>query len=102
MQHVEHPATAAKRGISSFLSVQDLFTLLNAACGVLAVFGAIRGQFAWAILGLLTAVVCDYLDGTIGRWLGIPHAFGKELDSLADVVSFGMAPAVFAYMYAAP
>jgi CDP-diacylglycerol--serine O-phosphatidyltransferase len=102
MHQVERTATSVQRGIGSFLSVQDVFTLLNAACGVLAVFGAIRGHFGWAVLGLLSAMVCDYLDGTIGRWLGTPHAFGKELDSLADIVSFGVAPAVFAYTYAAP
>jgi CDP-diacylglycerol--serine O-phosphatidyltransferase len=102
MHTVESPEAGGKRGISSFLSVQDLCTLLNAACGVLSTFCAIRGQFSLAVLFLLSAVVCDYLDGKIGRWLGTPHTFGKELDSLADVVGFGMAPAVFAYTYAAP
>jgi CDP-diacylglycerol--serine O-phosphatidyltransferase len=89
-----------KRGIGSFLSVQDLFTLLNAAFGLLCTFLSIRGYFALAVLCLPLSVVCDYLDGKIGRWRGTPHAFGKELDSLADVVAFGIAPAVFAYAYA--
>ena len=102
MQKVENTEAGGQRDIASFLSVQDLFTLLNAAGGVLAVFCAIRGQFFLAVLFMLSSVVWDYLDGKIGRWLGTPHPFGKELDSLADVVGFGMAPAVFAYTYATP
>ena len=102
MHKVESAEAGGKRGISSFLSVQDLCTLLNAACGVLSMFCAINGQFFWAALFLLSAVVCDYLDGKIGRWLDTPHAFGKELDSLADVVGFGVAPAVCAHTYATP
>jgi CDP-diacylglycerol---serine O-phosphatidyltransferase len=100
MHKADHTETGGKRGIGSFLSVQDLFTLLNAACGVLASFCAISGQFFPAVLLMLSAVVCDYLDGKVGRWLGTPHPFGKELDSLADVIGFGMAPAVFVYTYA--
>jgi CDP-diacylglycerol--serine O-phosphatidyltransferase len=94
--------TGGKRGIGSFLSVQDTFTLLNAACGLLCTFCAIRGHFVTAVLFLPMSLVCDYLDGKIGRWLSTPHAFGKELDSLADVVGFGVAPAIFAYTYAGP
>src|SRR5438445_417940 len=88
MHKAKHTETEGERGIGSFLSVQDLFTLLNAASGVLAAFCAISGHFS--------------LDGKIGRWLGTPHQFGKELDSLADVIGFGMAPAIFVYTYAAP
>jgi CDP-diacylglycerol---serine O-phosphatidyltransferase len=102
MNPVGSTEAKGKRGISSFLSGQDLCTLLNATCGVLATFSAIRGQFSLAVLLLLSAVVCDYWDGKIGRWLGTAHVFGKELDALADVVGFGMAPAVFAYTYATP
>jgi CDP-diacylglycerol--serine O-phosphatidyltransferase len=102
MHNAEHTEAGGKRGIGSFLSVQDLFTLLNAAGGVLAAFCAISGQFFLAVLLLLSSVVCDYLDGKIGRWLGISHQFGKELDSLADVIRFGMAPTVFVYTYAGP
>jgi CDP-diacylglycerol--serine O-phosphatidyltransferase len=94
-------AAGEKRGIGSFLSIQDLFTLINAASGLLCVFFSMRGHFALAVLFLPLSVVCDYLDGKLGRWIGTPHEFGKELDSLSDVVGFGIAPAVFAYAYAA-
>jgi CDP-diacylglycerol--serine O-phosphatidyltransferase len=94
-------AAGGKGGISSFLSIQDIFSLLNAAGGLLCVFFSIRGNFFIAVLFLPLCVVCDYLDGKIGRWIGTPHEFGKELDSLSDVIGFGIAPAVFAYTYAA-
>ena len=90
-----------KTGIGSFLSVQDSFTLLNATCGLLGTFFAIRGDFFIAVLFLPLSVLCDFLDGKIGRGIGTSHEFGKELDSLSDVVGFGIAPAVFAYTYAA-
>ena len=50
MADVEHTEAGGKSGIGSFLSVQDLFTLLNAACGVLVAFSAISGQFFLATL----------------------------------------------------
>ena len=70
--HAEHTEAGGKRDIGSFLSVQDLFILLNAACGVLAAFCASAVSFSWlAVLLLLISVVCDYLDGKIGRWIRI-------------------------------
>jgi CDP-diacylglycerol--serine O-phosphatidyltransferase len=101
MQTEGRTEASGKRGIGSFLSVQDSFTLLNATFGLLCMFFSIRGHFFLAVLFLPLSTACDYLDGKIGRWIGTPHAFGKELDSLSDVVGFGIAPAVFAYTYAA-
>jgi len=80
--------------------VQDLFTLLNLAFGVLSIFFSIKKDFFIAVIFMVAAVVFDYLDGKVGRMLNKAHEFGKELDSLADVVSFGAAPAVFGFVYA--
>jgi len=82
----------------------DVFTLANAACGVGAVFaamafielGARRAFFLAAALGPI-ALVFDVLDGSIARWRRRHSAMGRELDSLADVISFGVAPAALAY-----
>ncbi|MGW8183301.1 MAG: CDP-diacylglycerol--serine O-phosphatidyltransferase [Burkholderiales bacterium] len=82
----------------------DFFTLGNAACGVAAVFCAMSymGQqavlyfYAAAALTLL-ALVFDVLDGRIARWRQKHSALGRELDSLADIVSFGVAPAVLGF-----
>ena len=82
----------------------DWFTLGNAACGVGAVFssmsylqsGDVRHIYFAAAL-VLAAFVFDVLDGRVARWRQTHSAMGRELDSLADVISFGVAPAALAY-----
>jgi len=86
------------------LHLADVFTLANAACGVGAVFSAmiyVGSQslayfFAAAALAP-AAFVFDVLDGRIARWRHTHSALGRELDSLADVISFGVAPAALAF-----
>jgi len=82
----------------------DWFTLGNAVCGTGALFSvmtylqirdAIHILFACALV--LVALIFDVLDGRIARWRQVSSALGRELDSLADVISFGVAPAVIAY-----
>jgi CDP-diacylglycerol---serine O-phosphatidyltransferase len=82
----------------------DWFTLGNAACGTWALFAVmayleqrdIRHVYMACAL-VLAALVFDVLDGRIARWRQKSSALGRELDSLADVISFGVAPAVIAY-----
>lgn len=82
----------------------DWFTLGNAVCGVSALFAVmsylqsldiIHVYFACALIPL--ALIFDVLDGRIARWRQKSSAMGRELDSLADVISFGVAPAAIAY-----
>ncbi|ADU97881.1 CDP-diacylglycerol--serine O-phosphatidyltransferase [Alicycliphilus denitrificans] len=82
----------------------DWFTLGNAVCGVGALFSSMtyletadlrHVYFACALV--LAALVFDVLDGRIARWRQKSSAMGRELDSLADVISFGVAPAIIAY-----
>jgi CDP-diacylglycerol---serine O-phosphatidyltransferase len=82
----------------------DWVTLANAACGVSATFATmtyLQTAQVWHVYfacGLvLAALVFDILDGRIARWRQKSSALGQDLDSLADVVSFGVAPAVIAY-----
>lgn len=78
----------------------SLMTLGNLACGFFAIVSVYNDEYllaAWAILG---ALVFDWLDGAIARVTGGSGDFGIELDSLADVVSFGVAPALLAYVFA--
>jgi CDP-diacylglycerol--serine O-phosphatidyltransferase len=82
----------------------DFCTLANAACGVAAVFlamlylsdGAMQ-HFYWSVAMAPAALVFDVLDGRIARWRHQHSALGRELDSLADVISFGVAPAALAF-----
>ncbi len=82
----------------------DWFTLGNALCGVGAIFSAITFvetadvlhiHYAGALI--LAALIFDVLDGRIARWRQQASSLGRELDSLADVISFGVAPAMLAY-----
>src|ERR1035441_7344781 len=82
----------------------DAFTLANAACGVAGVLMAMRflvtKQAADLLVGAAfapAALVFDVLDGRIARWRHTSSALGRELDSLADVISFGVAPAALAF-----
>lgn len=82
----------------------DWFTLANAVCGVGALFSTISyietndvRHVYFACLLVLAALVFDVLDGRIARWRTTSSALGRELDSLADVISFGVAPAIIAY-----
>jgi len=82
----------------------DLLTLGNGSCGVLAIFQAmqfIETQAAsrlWIAAALVPlAAVLDLLDGRVARWRHTHSPMGREMDSLADVISFGAAPAAIAY-----
>ncbi|MEF9978810.1 MAG: CDP-alcohol phosphatidyltransferase family protein [Thermomonas sp.] len=82
----------------------DWFTLANAFCGTGAVFAAMRflqdGVIRDLLIGMALiplAFVFDALDGRIARWRKVSSTLGRELDSLADVISFGVAPAALAY-----
>jgi CDP-diacylglycerol--serine O-phosphatidyltransferase len=82
----------------------DFFTLANAACGVAGVFLAMLYvsssslvHFYGAAAMAPAAFVFDVLDGRIARWRQAHSALGRELDSLADVISFGVAPAALAF-----
>lgn len=87
--------------IHEILKIADFFTVGNLIFGMLSIFYAILGFFMYAALFLLIAVLFDFLDGKIARMskkvTEQGKAFGKQLDSLADLVSFGVAPAVFGF-----
>ena len=77
----------------------SLFTLANMFCGYACVIYAMRGEFSTAAPFIGIAVVLDMLDGRIARMTGATSEFGREFDSLADVISFGIAPAVLGYAW---
>ena len=79
------------------LKFADIFTLFNVALGLASIVFSINNNFSYAAFVLLIAVVFDYLDGKIAKAMHQQNVFGKELDSLADTVSFGVAPAIFGF-----
>jgi CDP-diacylglycerol--serine O-phosphatidyltransferase len=85
-----------RRGIYLLPSI---FTVGNMFCGYACVVHAMRGELEIAAPFIGIAILLDMLDGRIARLTGTSSAFGLELDSLADVISFGFAPAVLAFAW---
>ncbi|MBQ3659893.1 MAG: CDP-alcohol phosphatidyltransferase family protein [Bacteroidales bacterium] len=77
----------------------DLLTLLNLMCGVCASVLAAWGFFWQAFCFILAGAVFDMCDGALARALGVSSGMGRELDSLSDLVSFGVAPALMMFSW---
>ena len=97
----EEPGSAAvdaegprRRGI---YLLPNLFTTAGLFAGFYAIVAAMAGKFEPAAIAIFVAMVFDSLDGRVARWTHTESAFGKEYDSLADMVSFGLAPALVMY-----
>ena len=86
-----------RRGIPLLPS---LFTVGNLFCGYYSVIATLQGKYAPAALAIGIAMVADGLDGRIARMTNSQSAFGEALDSLADVLTFGMAPAALMFSWA--
>lgn len=78
----------------------NLFTLAALFGGFYAIVMAMNGRFEQAAIGVFCAMVLDSLDGRVARMTNTQSAFGEQMDSLADMVSFGAAPALIAYVWA--
>ncbi len=92
----DRPRPRLRRGV---YILPSLFTLGNMFCGYACIVYAIGGQFETAAPFIGFAIVLDMLDGRIARMTGTASAFGVELDSLADVISFGIAPAILSFSW---
>jgi CDP-diacylglycerol--serine O-phosphatidyltransferase len=88
-----------KRGRGIVL-LPSLLTTGNLFCGFFALLLAVEGRFSDAALAIFVAMVMDLLDGRVARLMKATSQFGVEFDSLADVVSFCVAPAFLVYSYA--
>jgi len=78
--------------------IANTLTLLNLLFGIISIYFSINNNFLYASISILLAVMMDFLDGRIARILKSESTIGKELDSLCDLVSFGVAPAIMIYM----
>lgn len=86
-------------GLSLRAMLPNAITAAALCAGLTGVRFAVEGQFAYAILAVILAGVLDGMDGRIARLLNAQSRFGAELDSLADSISFGVAPALILYMW---
>jgi len=79
--------------------VPSALTLLGLCSGTTAIRFALMQDWKWAVGAIFCAMLFDMLDGRAARWLGADNRFGAQLDSLADLVSFGVGPAVVVYTW---
>ncbi|UMZ74248.1 CDP-diacylglycerol--serine O-phosphatidyltransferase [Natranaerofaba carboxydovora] len=78
-------------------NIPSVITLSNLVLGFFSIIFTINSQYKVTLTLIIICMFLDFLDGKVARILGVSSSFGKELDSLSDVVSFGVAPAVFTY-----
>ncbi len=84
--------------VARLLKISDFITLLNGASGVLCIFLAVLGHYPFSAMALFLSVIFDYYDGKSAKKRGTANDFGRELDSLCDIISFGVAPATFVFL----
>ena len=96
---VPRPAQPRRRFRRGASILPSLFTTGNLFLGFWAIVRTLHGQYAEAAPLIFWAILLDVLDGRIARLTGTTSEFGAELDSLADVVSFGVAPALLVYSW---
>ena len=82
--------------------IPNSLTCANLLCGSAAVFMATQEQYLWAFALILAGGLFDFFDGASARWLKVPSPLGVQLDSLADDITFGLAPAMVLFCYLKP
>ncbi len=93
---VQHNHGRVRRGLSI---IPSLFTTGNIFCGYFAVIATLRGNYDYAAIAIGLGTVLDALDGRVARLTKTASEFGVQLDSLADVITFGIAPAMLAFSW---
>ncbi|MGH4138964.1 CDP-diacylglycerol--serine O-phosphatidyltransferase [Clostridium sp.] len=78
-------------------AVPNMFTLSNMSCGIMSILMSFEGNYKLAALFILLAGIFDRYDGRIARYLKVDNDLGKELDSLCDLISFGVAPSILIF-----
>lgn len=79
--------------------IPNLCTSLNLFSGCIACVMAFEGAYIWVVIWVIVGSIFDFFDGFFARLLNAPSPIGKELDSLADLISFGMAPSLVVFRY---
>ena len=96
----EREAVVVRKRRKGIYILPNLFTLAALFGGFYAIVMAINGRFDLAAVGVFSALVLDSLDGRVARMTNTQSAFGEQMDSLSDMVSFGAAPAIISYVWA--
>jgi CDP-diacylglycerol--serine O-phosphatidyltransferase len=83
------------------LNIPNIITCLNLISGCIATYWAFQGDYRMALLFIVIGAVFDFFDGMVARLLHVSSPIGKELDSLADDITFGFAPSAIIFSYLA-
>ncbi len=95
---VEQPVETRRPGRGVYW-LPNLFTTGTLFGGFYAIVAAIDGNFSNAGIAIFVAMIADGLDGRVARWTNTQSDFGKEYDSICDMVAFGLAPAIVVYQW---
>ena len=99
-ESTENAGVMVRKRRKGIYILPNLFTLAALFGGFYSIVMAMNGRFDQAAVGIFCAMVLDSLDGRVARMTNTQSAFGEQMDSLSDMVSFGAAPALIAYMWA--
>jgi len=99
-KHSKGEVTRPRMRDKGIYILPNLFTIGALFAGFYAIVQAMNGRWEYSAIAILIAMVLDGLDGRVARMTGTQSAFGAELDSLSDMVSFGVAPALVMYVFA--
>ncbi|MFH1198936.1 MAG: CDP-diacylglycerol--serine O-phosphatidyltransferase [Candidatus Omnitrophota bacterium] len=80
-------------------NLANILTFMSLVCGFISLVFSLEGHFTFAAWAIILSVIFDGLDGQVARRNPVPSNFGKEFDSLVDVVAFGVAPAILGYLF---
>jgi CDP-diacylglycerol--serine O-phosphatidyltransferase len=84
--------------IVELIEFPHILTLMNLLCGIISILFSASKEFKLACIFMLVAVFFDFIDGKVARYMKKVTLMGKELDSLCDIISFGVAPVMLAFM----
>lgn len=84
--------------MKGLFNIPNLFTSSNLLCGVVSIIFALMGRLDWACYAIFLGAIFDFFDGFLARKLKIAGEMGKQLDSLADMVTFGVAPGILCFV----
>ncbi|MDG0973445.1 MAG: CDP-alcohol phosphatidyltransferase family protein [Crocinitomicaceae bacterium] len=82
----------------TMFSIPNILTASNLLSGLFSIVFSLSGRLDWAVLAIFIGAVCDFFDGFAARLLNKQGEFGKQLDSLADIVTFGVAPSIMVFV----
>ena len=99
-ESTDNPGVMVRKRRKGIYILPNLFTLAALFGGFYSIVMAMNGRFGMAAMGVFCAMVLDSLDGRVARMTNTQSAFGEQMDSLSDMVSFGAAPALIAYEWA--